>query len=373
MVPPRRYQSWLFKTLDRQVRHWRDRATVGLRYVQVTVHWGAELLLHTLANAWKVSKGQVHIGLGSKGGNWDRTLESPGSSPEAPPSLLLPKLSQEKLGPPAQRTQIPPLLPQNLRTALQQRAEADWIKTLQFLDVSVAFLEQNLPPALPPALETGWKILDRELFGKWIPPLPPLPWTQETGWRENDPQDSGEGPQPPELSSPASAPDSAQTWLTGSNAEIPMAPAMPVASSPIISPVSVAKVSRTTQALVAPELFTTSAVAPRPVSPIAPPTPISPSLSSDFSSDCTSSTPTLSPASPPAQGLRGNDLTGQSPQRSQWIDIESVSVSYEKHPLEQGLHWLDQVMLGLEKIGGMIWRWCQQIIGPWRKQRKGSP
>jgi hypothetical protein len=71
---------------------------------------------------------------------------------------------------------------------------------------------------------------------------------------------------------------------------------------------------------------------------------------------------------------RANDLTTRSPSTSAIdqsaraegkvastiLEAEVTGVSYEKHPLEQLLKWLDQGMLWLERKLGQLWKWMRR-------------
>ncbi|MGD1806376.1 hypothetical protein ACP6PL_13180 [Dapis sp. BLCC M126] len=45
-----------------------------------------------------------------------------------------------------------------------------------------------------------------------------------------------------------------------------------------------------------------------------------------------------------------------------WLEVESVSVGYVKHPLEIILGWVDVIMTWLEKIFVQVWQLCQQKL-----------
>jgi len=45
-----------------------------------------------------------------------------------------------------------------------------------------------------------------------------------------------------------------------------------------------------------------------------------------------------------------------------WLEVESVSVGYVKHPLEIILRWVDVIMTWLEKIFIQVWQLCQQKL-----------
>ncbi len=47
--------------------------------------------------------------------------------------------------------------------------------------------------------------------------------------------------------------------------------------------------------------------------------------------------------------------------RPDWIETKATSTGYEKHPLEQLLQWLDDVMLWLEEVFVNIFQWLRQI------------
>ena len=44
-----------------------------------------------------------------------------------------------------------------------------------------------------------------------------------------------------------------------------------------------------------------------------------------------------------------------------WIETDATTIGYVKHPLEQLLEWLDCIMLWLEEVLMMVWRWIEQI------------
>ncbi len=45
-----------------------------------------------------------------------------------------------------------------------------------------------------------------------------------------------------------------------------------------------------------------------------------------------------------------------------WLEVESVSVGYVKHPLEKILGWVDVIMTWLEKLVAQVWQLCQQKL-----------
>lgn len=45
-----------------------------------------------------------------------------------------------------------------------------------------------------------------------------------------------------------------------------------------------------------------------------------------------------------------------------WIETNATMMGYAKHPLEQLLDWLDRVMLYLEDLSIVVWRWIQQLL-----------
>lgn len=43
-----------------------------------------------------------------------------------------------------------------------------------------------------------------------------------------------------------------------------------------------------------------------------------------------------------------------------WLEVESVSIGYVKHPLEIILSWVDVMMTWVEKVVAQVWQWSQQ-------------
>ncbi|MGD1715393.1 hypothetical protein [Hydrocoleum sp. CS-953] len=48
--------------------------------------------------------------------------------------------------------------------------------------------------------------------------------------------------------------------------------------------------------------------------------------------------------------------------QANWLEVESVSVGYVKHPLQIILEWVDVIMTWLEKLVAQVWQLCQQKL-----------
>jgi hypothetical protein len=56
-----------------------------------------------------------------------------------------------------------------------------------------------------------------------------------------------------------------------------------------------------------------------------------------------------------------NQSTGVQPE-GDYLETKAESMGYIKHPLEQVLEWLDQVMLRLENIAEQLWNWAKSNL-----------
>jgi hypothetical protein len=60
-----------------------------------------------------------------------------------------------------------------------------------------------------------------------------------------------------------------------------------------------------------------------------------------------------------ASALEPQNNSADTKQEGDYLETKAVSVGYIKHPLEQVLEWLDQIMLRLETIAVEIWEWAK--------------
>ncbi|MGB7711898.1 MAG: hypothetical protein WBL95_20585 [Microcoleus sp.] len=60
-----------------------------------------------------------------------------------------------------------------------------------------------------------------------------------------------------------------------------------------------------------------------------------------------------------ASALEPENKSAGTQQEGDYLETKAVSVGYIKHPLEQVLEWLDQIMLRLETIAVEIWEWAK--------------
>ncbi|MEG4530536.1 hypothetical protein [Microcoleus sp. D2_18a_D3] len=74
----------------------------------------------------------------------------------------------------------------------------------------------------------------------------------------------------------------------------------------------------------------------------------------------TAPTRRYTPATPatPAAAEPKNHSAGVQPE-DEYLETKAESMGYIKHPLEQVLEWLDQVMLRLENIAEQLWNWAK--------------
>ncbi|NEQ37549.1 MAG: hypothetical protein F6K40_15245 [Okeania sp. SIO3I5] len=56
------------------------------------------------------------------------------------------------------------------------------------------------------------------------------------------------------------------------------------------------------------------------------------------------------------------NLESRPKHQPNWLEVESVSIGYVKHPLEIILGWVDVIMTWLEKIFVQMWQLCQQKL-----------
>lgn len=201
-----RYQSWLLNFLDRQFRVLHDRSAVGLRRLKLRVTWGAQLLLYPIYVTLQTTRFlkqeerstpalkrlmfknpekhsvehskehfkehfKEHAKEPVKRLEADAKSEIDGSqAPTTAPSPYPPDwLSHNSL--PSEL--LHKLWPESVRSFINAKAREDTEKTLRALDGSIAFLEDvTAQTPLPDRLQRLHKILDTQVFGKWIPPLP---------------------------------------------------------------------------------------------------------------------------------------------------------------------------------------------------------
>ena len=45
-----------------------------------------------------------------------------------------------------------------------------------------------------------------------------------------------------------------------------------------------------------------------------------------------------------------------------WIETDATVIGYVKHPLEQLLEWLDRIMVWLEEVLMIVWRWMRSLV-----------
>ncbi|MGK7920750.1 MAG: hypothetical protein AB4080_12170 [Trichodesmium sp.] len=57
------------------------------------------------------------------------------------------------------------------------------------------------------------------------------------------------------------------------------------------------------------------------------------------------------------QTYRAEDRPKHQPN---WLEVESISIGYVKHPLEIILSWVDVIMTWVEKVVEQVWQWSQQ-------------
>jgi hypothetical protein len=60
-----------------------------------------------------------------------------------------------------------------------------------------------------------------------------------------------------------------------------------------------------------------------------------------------------------ASALEPQNNSADTKQEGDYLETKAVSAGYIKHPLEQVLEWLDQIMLRLETIAVEIWEWAK--------------
>jgi len=60
-----------------------------------------------------------------------------------------------------------------------------------------------------------------------------------------------------------------------------------------------------------------------------------------------------------ASALEPQNNSADTKQEGDYLETKAVSVGYIKHPLEQVLEWLDQIMLRLETIAVEVWEWAK--------------
>jgi hypothetical protein len=433
-----RYQSWLFNFLDRQARQWQDRAAVGLRYLQLTVTWGAQILLYPIYAAF-----QANRLLAQQGRSPAQTLYlEPGQDPVGSQgaevtnsqqgddrqrlvgdhrleTVLLKKLGSRlrdvstqpwfqqlmawmqtndfarttnffqeataELPPEPVPFPTPKLLPASVTTVIKLRAGQDTEKTLRFLDLSLALVEQvTAHTPLPKQMQALQNTLDQRVFGEWIPPLP--------GWMppvvDLELYATTEIPVPIQASDETAttqtieSPTPAPLFSPDLEAIDPFPAALPEPDSPVqsfqaLEAMGALKASGATFTATAQE-GDSSRFAPTFVEDYPP--DITPSrfpeqsleqrsleqLFDHLMIDHRMTTPDDSPNPqvpdpdlPPASSLPVPQSTFED---LTWIDIdvETVPVGYEKHPLEAALHLLDRLMVWVEgslvRILKRLWR-----------------
>ena len=58
--------------------------------------------------------------------------------------------------------------------------------------------------------------------------------------------------------------------------------------------------------------------------------------------------------------VQTDNLENRSKEQPNFLEVESISVGYVKHPLEIILGWVDVIMTWLEKIFAQVWQLCKQ-------------
>ncbi|MFP4299712.1 MAG: hypothetical protein ACLFT0_17985 [Spirulinaceae cyanobacterium] len=113
-------------------------------------------------------------------------------------------------------------------------------------------------------------------------------------------------------------------------------------------------------------------VPPQPSAPQSSPTPRKlkfwqklrkpPSVPNPGALAATQATPEPDTPQPPSAIVTPKSQSDAIDPAFDWVETEATSVGYVKHPLEQILEWLDDIMLWLENLVVAIWQWFYRRI-----------